>query len=191
MSTTTEMTPFAADPRGVAAYLGLNPNDPKSHAVVAVCERYGFDPLLKHVVIIPGAGAYITRDGLLHTAHQSGQFDGLVVEDQGWDPEAKEWWAVVSVHRKDMRFPFKFRGRYSGSNRKYGPEMAVKCAAAMALRHAFDVTGLPTQDEFEAHPRAHAIVTSHLMPPPITPDTEADPEPDWETADVVEGEVAE
>ena len=55
-------------PADIARLLGMNPSDPKTQAMVAVCARYELDPLLKHVVVIPGAGPYITRDGLLHVA---------------------------------------------------------------------------------------------------------------------------
>ena len=142
----------AFDPRDekVLAYLGLNPNDPRSRAVVAVARRYDLDPLLKHVIVIPRGGVYITRDGLLHTAHSSGQLDGIVVEQEPvLSEDGTEWGARVSVYRKDMRHPFTYPGRYpvNGSNRDYAQEMALKAAEAHALRRAFDVTGLPTEDE--------------------------------------------
>jgi hypothetical protein len=131
-------------------YLGLNPSKPEDRAVVAVCRHYGFDPVLKHVVVIPRSGVYITRDGLLHVAHRSAQLDGIVVEqDPTLDPERNEWVAKVSVYRKDMSHPFTFPGRYpvNGSNKQYAPEMALKAAEAHALRRAFDINGLPALDE--------------------------------------------
>jgi len=134
----------------VLDYLGLNPSDPKSQAVVAVAQRYDLDPLLKHVIVIPRGGVYITRDGLLHVAHRSGALDGIVVEQEPkLSEDGKEWVARVSVYRKDMRHPFTFPGRYSvnGGNREYAQEMALKAAEAHALRRAFDVTGLPAIDE--------------------------------------------
>lgn len=140
----------AVQPGKVLTYLGLNPDDPRSQAVVAVAQRYDLDPLLKHVIVIPKGGVYITRDGLLHIAHRSGQLDGIVVEQEPTLSEDKrEWVARVSVYRKDMRHPFTFPGRYSvtGGNRDYAQEMALKAAEAHALRRAFDVTGLPALDE--------------------------------------------
>lgn len=140
----------AVQPGKVLSYLGLNPDDPRSQAVVAVAQRYDLDPLLKHVIVIPKGGVYITRDGLLHVAHRSGQLDGIVVEQEPTLSEDKrEWVARVSVYRKDMRHPFTFPGRYSvsGGNREYAQEMALKAAEAHALRRAFDVTGLPAIDE--------------------------------------------
>lgn len=139
---------FDATDEGIIRYLGLNPSNPADRAAVAVCKAYGFDPVLKHVVVIPKGGVYITRDGLLHVAHASGQLDGIVVEQ---DPTLVdgEWVAKVTVYRKDMTHGFTYPGRYSaqGGNRAYAPEMALKAAEAHALRRAFSVTGLPTLDE--------------------------------------------
>ncbi len=134
----------------ILSYLGLNPSDPKAQAVVAVCQRYDFDPLLKHVIVIPGSGVYITRDGLLEVAHRSGVLDGIVVEQEPTlSEDGSEYVARVSVYRKDMGHPFTFPGRYpvGGKNREYPQEMALKAAEAHALRRAFSVVGLPTFDE--------------------------------------------
>lgn len=145
---TVAATAFDKTDRQIVQYLGLDPNRPADRAAVAVCNAYGFDPVLKHVVVIPKGGVYVTRDGLLHVAHRSGQLDGIVVE-QFPTLENGEWVAVVSVYRKDMRHPFKFPGRYpaNGGNRQYAQEMALKAAESHALRRAFDITGLPTMDE--------------------------------------------
>ena len=172
----------------VLKYLGMDPKDTATQALVQICNRYGFDPLLKHVVLIGTGGkknTYVTRDGLLHLAHQSHQLDGIVVEEEGADGE--EWWAIVKVHRKDMGHPFRYRGRYSkkGANAKFGPEMAVKCAEVMALRRAFDVS-LPTVEEQwdtvsgqvgnveplqEHHVPAAKEIPPVPPPPPVPPST--------------------
>lgn len=146
--------PVQIDREAILRTLKLNPRDPATQALLLVCERYGLDPLLKHMVLIEGR-PYITRDGYLHIAHRSGVLDGLVVEAEG--SEGDEWWAKVSVYRKDMSRPFTFRGRYPKQKysakagkvvpTEYGPEMAVKCAEVMAMRRAFDVTGVPAADE--------------------------------------------
>ena len=154
MSQLAETSNIAAtvtvDAGKVLAYLGLNPGDPKSQAVVSIAQRYGLDPVLKHVIVLPKGGAYITRDGLLHVAHRSGQLDGIVVEQEPTlSEDGREWVCRVSVYRKDMGHPFTFPGRYpaAGGNRDYPQEMALKAAEAHALRRAFDVTGLPALDE--------------------------------------------
>lgn len=173
----------SVDPGKVLAYLGLNPSDPKSQAVVAVAQRYDLDPVLKHVIVIPKGGAYITRDGLLHVAHRSGQLDGIVVDQEPrLSEDGKEWSARVSVYRKDMGHPFTFPGRYpvSGLNREYAQEMALKAAEAHALRRAFDVAGLPALDEQRPEPNKPAESAAERMAAAL-----ADPEP------VVEAEIVE
>lgn len=134
------------DRAAILKALNINVNDPKSQALILACERYGLDPLLKHAVLISG-NLYVTRDGLLAVAHRDGRLDGIVIEEEG--ENAEEWWAKVTVHVKGMSHGFTYRGRYpkSGQQRKYGPEMAVKCAEVMALRRAFGVTGVPTVEE--------------------------------------------
>ncbi len=136
------------DEMAILRALNLNPQDPKVQALILVCRKYELDPVLKHMVLISG-NPYITRDGLLHVAHRSGQFDGIGVVDEGETPS--EWWAKVSVYRKDMSHPFTYRGRYpkDGSKHmaKFGPEMAMKVAEVMALRRAFDVTGIGAAEE--------------------------------------------
>jgi hypothetical protein len=136
------------DQGAVLRSLNLNPRDPNTQALLLVCDRYGLDPVLKHMVLISGR-PYVTRDGLLHVAHASGQFDGLTVDEEGEDTD--QWWAKVSVYRKDMGRPFTYRGRYPKADAKhmakFGPEMAVKVAEVMALRRAFSVTGIGTAEE--------------------------------------------
>jgi hypothetical protein len=130
--------------------LKLNPADPKTQALLLVCNRYDLDPVLKHVVLVDG-NVYITRDGLLHVAHASGKLDGIEVLSQGAD--STHFTAVVAVYRKDMSRPFTYPGRYARDSRQakkgYGPEMALKCAESMALRRAFDVGGIATVEEQE------------------------------------------
>lgn len=176
----------AVQPGKVLTYLGLNPEDPRSQAVVAVAQRYDLDPLLKHVIVIPKGGVYITRDGLLHVAHRSGQLDGIVVEQEPTlSEDGKEWTSRVSVYRKDMGHPFTFPGRYAvnGGNREYAQEMSLKAAEAHALRRAFDVTGLPAIDERrpDEEPRsgglAAALADEDVAPEPPARDTGMEDQP--------------
>jgi hypothetical protein len=110
-----------------------------------IAQRYELDLLLKHLVMIEGR-PYVTRDGLLHIAHRSGQLDGI----ETTEPEVRDgyWRATCSVYRRDMSRPFTYYGRYptSGGNQKFAPEMATKVAEVMALRRAFDVSA-PTAEE--------------------------------------------
>ncbi len=159
----------------VLQYLGLSPSDPKARAVVAVARRYDLDPILKHVIVIPKGGVYITRDGFLHVAHTSGHLDGIVVDQEPTlSEDGKEWVARVSVWRKDMRHPFTYPGRYpvNGSNRDYAQEMALKAAEAHALRRAFNVTGIPAEDEqraAEPAPAQQRVTGADILAAQTTP----------------------
>ena len=126
--------------------VGLDRLAPEQRALAMnIAIRYELDLLLKHLVMIDGR-PYITRDGLLHVAHRSGQLDGI----ETTIPSVVDgfWRASCSVYRKDMSRPFTYSGRYpsKGGNQKFAPEMAVKVAEVQALRRAFDVSA-PTAEE--------------------------------------------
>lgn len=149
---------FQVDPRAVLQAMGLDPRNPKDQAVIMICQAYNLDPVLRHVVLVD-KNPYITRDGLLKVAHASGQFDGIGVVEEGENDD--EWWAIVAVWRKDMSRPFTYRGRYpkTSPNKKFGPEMAVKCGEVMSLRRAFAVS-MPTREErWDVDPDQVAEVT--------------------------------
>src|SRR3712207_2961515 len=121
-----------------------NASEDQLRLVLAICDRYGFDPLLKHVALIAGQ-LYVTRDGLLHVAHASGQLDGIEVEAE--QDEEGYWAATVKVHRKDMAHPFTYTAYQKEHQNLSSPAwrnapraMTVKCAEVMALRRAFDVS---------------------------------------------------
>lgn len=143
------LAPVDTDQRRSLALLkavGLDRLAPEQRELALhIARRYELDLMLKHLVMIEGR-PYITRDGLLHVAHRSGQLDGIetteaVVVDG-------EWRSTCSVYRKDMSRPFTYTGRYpiAGANRKFAPEMATKVGEVMALRRAFDVAA-PTAEE--------------------------------------------
>ena len=126
--------------------VGLDRLAPEQRALAMnIANRYELDLLLKHLVMIDGR-PYITRDGLLHVAHRSGQLDGI----ETTIPSVVDgfWRASCSVYRKDMSRPFTYGGRYPtvGGNQKFAPEMAIKVAEVQALRRAFDVSA-PTLEE--------------------------------------------
>jgi hypothetical protein len=153
----------------VLQIVGLDPRDPKAHAVVAVAERYQLDPVLGHVQILGNSRMpYVTRDGFLHIAHRSGQLDGIEVVD-GPRRDGSEWVATVAVYRKDMSRPFTYPGR-AELGRDNGPEMALARAERRALKRAFAVT-LPGEFAEDEHdPRSAA--------PPAQPDPPSgDPQP--------------
>lgn len=113
-----------------------------------ICERYGLDPMLRHVVMVEGK-PYITRDGLLHVAHRSGVFDGIEVSEPVLGDT--HWHARATVYRKDMSRPFAYSGRYpkTGGNQRFAPEMAVKVAEVQTLRRAFDVSAATIEERWD------------------------------------------
>lgn len=161
---------------------GFDPTKPTHQAALMAAEKYALDPLLRHIIVIQGSGAYITRDGWLHIAHRSGAFDGMVTLEAGdaadTAPNKRDgyWWSRVAVYRKDMSHPFTYIGRYphNGQNARYGPEMAVKVAEVAALRRAFPVSGVPAYEETW---EGHAVQSGGA--PDVMPEL-AEPEQDWQ-----------
>lgn len=147
IATVSEVT----DPRELALLkaVGLDKLQPEQRELALnIAGRYELDLLLKHMVMIEGR-PYITRDGLLHIAHRSGQLDGL----ETTEPTLADgyWRSTCSVYRKDMSRPFTYTGRYpeNGQNRKFAPEMAVKVGEVMSLRRAFDVAAPAAEERWD------------------------------------------
>lgn len=141
--------------------VGLDRVQPEQRELaLQIAKRYELDLLLKHLVLIEGR-AYITRDGLLHIAHRSGQLDGI--ETTPAELSDGFWRSTCSVYRKDMSRPFSYAGRYpeKGNNAKFGPEMAVKVAEVMALRRAFDVAAPTAEERWDAE-----VPAEPAAPPP-------------------------
>ena len=148
MTTDTALVPTEDQRRKVALLkaIGLDRLAPEQRELaISIANKYELDLLLKHLVMIEGR-PYITRDGLLHIAHRSGQLDGIVTTEPVLDGDF--WRATCSVYRKDMTHAFTYGGRYpaKGGNQRFAPEMAVKVGEVMSLRRAFDVS-LPTAEE--------------------------------------------
>jgi hypothetical protein len=148
-------------------YLGLDPRNVETQALVLLCERYRLDPLLNHAGVIltkNGPRPYITRDGMLEVAHRSGVFDGITVDEERRSSDGKGFTAYVSVWRKDMSHPFRYGAQCkddeSQAKQGNGPEMALARAERRALRRAFNIpaygddsdSGDATGDAIEAGP---------------------------------------
>ena len=140
--------------------MGINGKDPLFQAMLIVCDKYGLDPMLGHVEVLPRAKKpYITRDGFLHIAHASGQLDGIVLEREGESEDKKYYEATVAVYRKDMTQPFRFTGRWPKAKKHdYPQQMALKSAERTALKRAFNVS--EPGDEGGDH---HPADTSHVV----------------------------
>jgi phage recombination protein Bet len=160
------------------------PND-VVNAALLVCQRYNLDPLLKHIALIYNKKngqytIYITRDGLVHNAHQSGQLDGMHVTFGKSDDGV---WAECTVYRKDMKHPFVYRvyaSEYQASGyawKTHPRAMLTKAAEVFSLRRAFNVS-LPVREEMDA-----VIERDGLEEVPLQPREDAE--------EIIEGEILE
>lgn len=130
--------------------------DNEFQLLIHLATRYGLDPLSRQIwaVKYPGSPAQIFcgRDGLLAIAHRSGQFDGMESGVRKEDDELVGW---ARVFRKDMSKPF-YR-EVCGSEYNTGKAlwkskprtMIQKVAEAQALRLAFSITGMYSQEEMD------------------------------------------
>jgi len=154
-------------------YAGI-PDDDVDLAL-AICARYNLDPLLKHVQLIPSNkkdesgkwtkaySVYVTRDGLLHVAHESGipfavQFDEPQAKA---NPYSKQDDIYLTGTLKREGFPDLVAGlwfsEYQGTNNQGQPlgawkthpaAMHQKVVEVYLLRRGFDVS-LPAYEEVQ------------------------------------------
>jgi RecT family len=127
-------------------YLGLDPRDVATRALVLVANRYDLDPLIGQILLMPtrnGARVYVTRDGMIAIAHRSGQLDGIVVDEQRRNTQNDGWTTYVSVWRKDCSHPFRYGAQCKDSEPQakagHGLEMALARAERRALTRAFAI----------------------------------------------------
>ena len=165
----------AVDP---LVYLGLDPARIEVRVLFLLCQRYHLDLILGHARLIPVKGGpaqpYITRDGMLHVAHDSGQLDGMTVDEQRESENGYS--ATVSVWRRDMAHPFTYKGgcgiEEPQAKAGHGAAMALARAERRALRRAFDLPAYDGADEPE---------TGEITPRPDL--AAASPGPQFATAD--------
>ncbi len=137
--------------------------------LVHIANKYHLDPLLKEIWFIkrnPNENPLImtSRDGYLAIAHRSGQFDGMqsgTVEDQ----EGNLMKAWAEVWRKDMSHSFRSEVKFNEYRQnsfiwqKYPSAMLIKVAEVFALKRAFSISGMVTQEE----------VGNENIEPPVNP----------------------
>lgn len=119
--------------------LGLPPNHVHSKALLLLADRYGLDPLLKEIVVIPGKGPFVGVKGAVSVALRSGLLDGMEADDCF---ETDTHWCVrCIVWRKDMTHPAaKVIGRVGKHEKKDWPlEIARARAVRAALSYAFNI----------------------------------------------------
>lgn len=154
---------------------------------LAVAQKYGLDPLLRHVVLIPGGkngryNVYITRDGLLHVAHASGRAWSLEVGE----PERREnpytgkpdiylkgRLRVVDQEGREQVFEggvwFSEYAQKGGAWSTHPAAMHQKVLEVYLLRRAFDVALTPVEEVGVEVPAGPVPVETQA--PPETPIT--------------------
>lgn len=175
------------DPQEVAAlarerlFAGVPGEDVK--LALAICARYGLDPLLRHVVLIPGGkngryNVYITRDGLLHVAHASGRAWSLEVGE----PERRQnpysgkediylrgRLRVVDQEGREQVFEggvwFSEYAQKGGAWSTHPAAMHQKVLEVYLLRRAFDVALTPVEEVGVEVPAGPAPVETQALPP--------------------------
>ncbi len=140
-----------------------------------LAKTYGLDPFAKEIWCIKYGNAAATifssRDGYLKIASRNQQMDGIqsdavcagdtlkklpdgTVDHAYGAPRGAVTGAYALVYRKDRAVPAYFYASFAeygaGSNptwKKYPSAMIIKVAEAMALKRAFSISGLVTQEE--------------------------------------------
>jgi hypothetical protein len=149
--------------------LGYNPEDPRAHALMLVCQRYNLDPFLKHVSIYKDQGLYVHAAAYIHLANQHTAYEGYRIVRQ-WDDD-KRWWAEVEVYRRGWRLPSVGRASSAKNKQKKdnkgtyfdedADEKAVTKALRRALRRAFNVDW--PHPYYEANPQGEPVPPSEAV----------------------------
>ena len=143
-----------------------------------ISNTYKLDPVLKEIWCIKRnahdpALIMTSRDGYLKIAHSSGMLDGLIsgtIENEKGEL-VKGW---CEVWRKDMSHSFKSEVKYSEykqSNfiwQKYPSAMLIKVAEVFALKRAFSISGMLTQEEMGDDYKADGEKTEEPKKEPIS-----------------------
>jgi phage recombination protein Bet len=134
-----------------------NATDEELQLFMHVANKYELDPLNKEIWFIKYndkaiPSMFTSRDGYLKIAHRSGVFDGMnsyTIDDEHGNPIK----GVCEVYRKDMRHSFKAEVKVSEYKQnsptwsKFTSAMIIKVAEVFALKRAFSISGLVTQEE--------------------------------------------
>jgi len=150
-------------------------NDDEFKVFLHVAETYGLDPFNKELFFWKDKKDRTTimcsRDGYLTIAARNEAFDGLVsdvvrandefkrtttgIEHQYGSERGNIVGAYALVYRKDRKYPvyvFAPYEEYNGYNsvwNRYPSAMILKVAESMALKRAFSVSGLVSQEEMD------------------------------------------
>jgi phage recombination protein Bet len=135
-----------------------NCNDTEFKLLLFMAQEYGVSPLKKQIWAVKFQGkpvqVYLSRDGLIHLAHQSGQFGSMSTtvefepDKPGFTPLVKKpVSATCKIWRKDYDKPFECTVYFKEYDQKQAlwiskpAVMISKVAESTCLRRAFDVSG--------------------------------------------------
>ncbi len=147
--------------------------DDEFQIFLALAQKYDLDPFARQIWCVKydknePAAIFTGRDGFLHLAHMTGQFDGmettvrkenepLVIKDKYGRVKINsdfQYVATCTVYRKDMNHPITvevWEEEYNTGNKFWTTKrrtMIQKVAESQALRRAFDISGLYAPEEF-------------------------------------------
>jgi phage recombination protein Bet len=160
-------------------------SDSEFEMLIHIANKYHLDPLLKEIWCYRAFGNTSTimtsRDGYLAIAHRSGQLDGMqsgIVKDEA-GKLSKAW---CEIWRKDMSHSFKAEVDYaeykqnSTTWQKYPSAMLIKVAEVFALKRAFSISGMLTQEEagIEEHEPGQGLAGIDTTPPLYAEESEVD-----------------
>ena len=148
-----------------------------------LCQRYGLDPLAREVMVVqrvkddPNSWTpMVGRDGFLGIAHQNPLFDGMssvVIKDEAGVIIG----ATATVYRKDWKHPMvvtvetkEYNSGYAVWRSKPGT-MIQKVAESQALRKAFRIHGVYSEEEMDLAPTPET--TKELPTPKLAPVADA------------------
>jgi len=120
------------------------------------CQALGLNPLLNEICAIPYAGKLsiqVMRDGFLTIAHRSGKFAGM---ESGVKGEGEKMVGWAKVYHKNFKVPLSqeadMKEYNNPKNSLWGTKpktMIKKVAESMALRKAFNVSGVYAPEEMD------------------------------------------
>jgi hypothetical protein len=180
---------------------------PIGRLIVLLAQRYGLDPALKHLEVIPaksGLAVYVSADGWRFIADRSGELDGITFVDVSQGEHG--WRATVHVWRKGCSHPFEGRAGCGFDEKQVDPEaVAVTRATRRALRNGF-ASSIRVEAEYQplfadqepvADEDVNAPLPTRLPPSPRRPvvgpprrDTPSSSRADQAAAHRVIGELA-
>jgi len=145
-----------ADKKLIHQTVAQGTNESEFKLLLYTANKYELDPLVKQIWCVKygnqPAAIYAGRDGFLHIAHKSGQFNGMETVALRDEKNILKG-ARCTVWRKDMTHPFivevdlKEYNTSKGNWAKMPETMIKKVAESQCLRKAFDISGMYSPEE--------------------------------------------